>query len=122
MLLIESPPIPELRVRWEVALSVALPLAVITVILLRYAWRSFRWRVASGREGLIGQVGEVRREIANGHKGMVFVAGELWEAVARRSINVGERVRVVAAQGLLLEVEPFTGGGPASPLPEKEQH
>lgn len=122
MLLIESPPIPELRVRWEVALSVALPLAVITVILLRYAWRSFRWRVASGREGLIGQVGEVRREIANGHKGMVFVAGELWEAVARRSINVGERVRVVAAHGLLLEVEPFTGGGQASPLPEKEQH
>lgn len=122
MLLIESPPIPELRVRWEVALSVALPLAVITVILLRYAWRSFRWRIASGHEGLIGQVGEVRREIANGHRGMVFVAGELWEATAQRSIGAGERVRVVATEGLLLEVEPFTGGGQASPLPEKEQH
>jgi len=122
MLLIESPPIPELGVRWEVALSVAIPLAVITVIILRFAWKSFRWRVASGREGLIGQVGEVRQEIANGHKGMVLVAGELWEAVARRSINVGERVRVVAVQGLLLEVEPFTGGGASSPLPEKEQN
>jgi len=120
MFLIESPPIPELRVRWEVALSVALPLAVITVIILRYAWKSFRWRVASGREGLIGQVGEVRREIADGRKGMVLVAGELWEAVARRPIAVGERVRVVAAQGLLLEVEPFTGGWQADVPPEKE--
>ena len=120
MFLIESPPIPELRVRWEVALSVALPLAVITVIILRYAWKSFRWRVSSGREGLIGQVGEVRREIADGGKGMVLVAGELWEAVARRPIAVGERVRVVAAQGLLLEVEPFTGGWQADVPPEKE--
>ncbi|HXE75449.1 MAG TPA: nodulation protein NfeD [Candidatus Xenobia bacterium] len=120
MFLIESPPIPELRVRWEVALSVALPLAVITVIILRYAWKSFRWRVASGREALVGQIGEVRREIADGHKGMVLVAGELWEAVARRPIAEGERVRVVSAQGLLLEVEPFTGGWSASAPPEKE--
>ena len=119
MFLIESPPIPELRVRWEVALSVALPLAVITVIILRYAWKSFRWRVSSGREGLIGQVGEVRQEISNGHKGMVFVAGELWEATSPRSIRVGERVRVVAIQGLLLEVEPYGGGTLSSPA-EKE--
>lgn len=120
LLLIESPPIPQMRVRWELALSVAIPLAAITVVLLRFVWKSFRWRIASGKESLVGEIGEVRQEIADGRKGMVFVAGELWGAVSRQPIGVGSQVRVVRAQGLLLEVEPYSGGGPPSPSLTKE--
>lgn len=111
LMLVESPPIPELRVRWQIALAVAVPFAAITVALLRLVIRSRRWRAVSGREGLLGQVGEVRQEIGGDqHKGMVMVAGELWRAVAREKIGVGQRVRVVGMEGLLLEVEPYRGG------------
>jgi membrane-bound ClpP family serine protease len=61
---------------------------------------------------LLGQVGEVRQEIGgDARKGLVMVGGELWGAVAREKIAVGERVRVVSMEGLLLTVEPYSGGG-----------
>ncbi|MBI2955775.1 MAG: nodulation protein NfeD [Acidobacteria bacterium] len=109
LMLVESPPIPELRVKWELALSVALPFAVITVILLRQVLKSFGWRPTTGAEALVGAVGEVREEIAEGRKGIVWVSGELWRAVARLPIPAGKQVRVVGTQGLLLEVEPVSG-------------
>jgi len=120
LMLVESPPIPELRVRGEIALAVAIPFAVITVILLRLVLKSRQWPVASGREGLLGQVGEVRQEIGgDAQKGLVMVAGELWSAVAREKIAVGQRVRVVSMEGLLLTVEPHSGGR-EKPSPAKE--
>jgi len=119
LLLIESPPIPELRVRWEIALAVAIPFAVITIVLLRLVLKSRRWPVASGREGMLGQVGEVRQEIGDAKKGMVLVSGELWSAVGREKIGVGQQVRVVGMEGLLLKVERYSGGG-EKPSPAKE--
>ena len=94
--------------------------SVITVVLLRFVWRSFAWRVASGKESLVGEIGEVRQEIANGRKGMVFVAGEWWSATSKQPIAAGQKVRVVRAQGLVLEVEP-SAGGPSNPPSAKEQ-
>lgn len=105
VMLVESPPIPEMRVRWELALAVAIPFAVITVFLLRLVLRSRRWRVATGREELLGMIGEVRQEV-NG-KGLVLVAGELWTARAAQPIPAGRQVRVVAVEGLVLQVEPL---------------
>ena len=119
LLLIESPPIPELRVRWQIALAVAIPFAVITIVLLRLVLKSRRWPVASGREGMLGQVGEVRQEIGDAKKGMVLVSGELWSAVGREKIGVGQQVRVVGMEGLLLKVERYSGGG-EKPSPAKE--
>ena len=119
LLLIESPPIPELRVRWEIALAVAIPFAVITIVLLRLVLKSRRWPVASGREGMLGQVGEVRQEIGDAKKGMVLVSGELWSAVGREKIGVGQQVRVVGMEGLLLKVERYSGGW-EKPSPAKE--
>jgi len=121
LLLIDNPPIPEMTVRWELAVAVALPIAAICVVLLRYVWKSFAWRHASGQESLVGEIGEVRQEIADGRKGSVFVAGEWWTATSRQPLAAGQRVRVVRAEGLVLEVEPATGGGPSSPPPAKEQ-
>ena len=119
LMLIQSPPIPELRVRWEIALAVAIPFAVITIVLLRLVLKSRRWPVASGREGMLGQVGEVRQEIGDAKKGMVLVSGELWSAVGREKIGVGQQVRVVGMEGLLLKVERYSGGG-EKPSPAKE--
>lgn len=120
LMLIESPPIPEMRVRLGLALAVAIPFAVITVFLLRLVLTSRRWRPASGQEGLIGLVGEVRQEIGDGRKGLIMVAGELWRATADQKIPVGQRVRVVGLEGLTLHVEPVEGGSATHASPRKE--
>jgi membrane-bound serine protease (ClpP class) len=115
LMLVDNPPIPEMTVRWELALAVAVPIAVITVILLRFVWKSFAWRHASGKEHLVGEIGEVREEIADGRKGTVFVAGEWWTATSRQPIAAGQKVRVVRADSLVLEVEPAAGGASNPP-------
>ncbi|MFQ5926273.1 MAG: nodulation protein NfeD [Terriglobia bacterium] len=120
LMLIESAPIPQLQVRWEFALAVAIPFALITVLLLRLVLKSRRWRVATGQEELVGAVGEVRQEIGDARKGLVLVAGELWRATASQKIPVGQSVRVVGLEGLILHVKPVDGGSGASQSPEKE--
>src|SRR3972149_831975 len=117
MMLIEAPPIPELRVRMELALGVAIPFAVLAVLLLRLVLKSRRWQVSTGQEELVGAVGEVREEIGDGAKGLVWVKGELWRATAPRKMAVGEQARVVSLEGLILHVEPVDGGSAPSPIP-----
>ncbi len=113
MMLIDTPPIPELRVRLELALGVAIPFAVLAVLFLRLVLKSRRWRPTIGAESLVGARGEVRQEINATRKGMVWVAGELWRATAPARIPVGEQVRVVSVDGLLLRVEKVETSTPA---------
>ncbi|MGI8807916.1 MAG: NfeD family protein [Acidimicrobiales bacterium] len=63
-----------------------------------------------GREKMIGQMGEATTGIDP--EGMVDLKGGTWRARTNRAtpIPAGERVRVVAIDGLLLEVEPESGG------------
>jgi membrane-bound serine protease (ClpP class) len=63
-----------------------------------------------GRESMIGEMGEATTGIDP--EGMVDLRGGAWRARTNRAtpIPAGERVRVVAIDGLLLEVEPETGG------------
>ncbi len=120
VMLVESPPIPELRVDWTLALGVAVPFAAITVLLLRLVLKSRHWRAATGREGLLDQKGEVRREIGDTRKGQILVAGELWQAIADKKIPVGQSVRVVGMEGLILRVEPLEPTSAASSTLGKE--
>ena len=96
--------IPELSISWGTAVGVTLPFALITVFLLRLAVKSFRYKVATGLESMIGEIGEARTAIHA--KGRVFVHSELWNAASAKSIPSGSKVRVLAAKGLALTVEP----------------
>ena len=58
----------------------------------------------TGREGLIGEIGEVREAIAPGTPGRVFVHGEIWRAVSDHPIGAGARACVTAVRGLEIEV------------------
>ena len=63
-----------------------------------------------GRESMVGELGEALAAVDP--EGTVEVRGAPWRARTNRStpIAAGERVRVVAIDGLLLEVEPEVGG------------
>jgi membrane-bound serine protease (ClpP class) len=102
MLLIRSP-FTGLRVSLSTALGVTLPFGILTIFLMRQVIKSFAWKQAAGAEALVGEIGEVT-ELIDG-KGMVFVAGELWRAVAGEKIPQGSRVRVKKVDGLTVEVE-----------------
>lgn len=68
-----------------------------------------RYRVTTGAEGLIGSIGEVIEECDP--RGRIRLRGEIWHARCSEGAGVGERVRVIAVDGLTLEVEPH-GKGP----------
>jgi membrane-bound serine protease (ClpP class) len=103
VMLIDSPA-PELRIHWSTALAVTLPFSAITVFLLTIAVRARRNKVATGGEGMIGQIGEALTALEP--EGKVFVHGEYWDAVAVRPVAAGARVKVTAIDRLKLTVEP----------------
>ena len=81
--LVERP--PTFKERFGVPLY-ALVIPAVLVLLVAvgavlYVLRTSRWRVSTGREGMIGEIGVVRRPVTGGSGGMVFVHGELWGAV-----------------------------------------
>jgi membrane-bound serine protease (ClpP class) len=103
LLLIDSP-IPELRVHLWTALSVSVPLGLITAMLMTLAVKAHRNKRASGAEGMIGELGIA--ETALTPNGKVAVHGEIWNAVASSSVRAGERVRVTEVDGLKVKVAP----------------
>jgi membrane-bound serine protease (ClpP class) len=79
----------------------------MSAIILGLGWVVLRERhrpPVTGREGMVGEVGEVREAIAPGKQGRVFVHGEHWRAVSNETLEVGARARVVAVRGLEIEV------------------
>lgn len=65
-----------------------------------------RARLAStGREGLLGEIGEVRDPVGPGRAGRIFVHGELWRATAAEELAPGTHARIVAVNGLEVKVE-----------------
>jgi membrane-bound serine protease (ClpP class) len=102
-LLLVDGPIPQMRVRLLTALSISVPLGVITVFLMTIALRARRAKVVTGQQGLIGAVGEARTDIDP--EGKVWVLGELWNAHAPSRVGIGELVVVRKVEGLELEVE-----------------
>lgn len=103
-------PLTGMGVSLPTALSVAIPLAVIVVILTRAVIRSRSWKQAAGREELIGEEGEVIESIgaaSNVGTGMARVHGEMWRVAASKgeSIQKGSWVRVKKVDGLTLHVE-----------------
>jgi membrane-bound serine protease (ClpP class) len=80
----------------------------------------------TGKEGMVGEVGTVRRPVGVNSEGWVFVHGELWRAVlafapeeadppeSEPMIGVGRKVRVVGfGEGGVMQVVPIelTGRG-----------
>jgi len=80
-----------------------------TVLVSYLVIRSQRRKPSLGSEGLVGEIGDVKQQIAPGSsRGKIFVHGEYWNAVADQTIEVGTRVEVVRVDGMCLTVRPQT--------------
>lgn len=71
---------------------------------LFWIWLSKRRKASVGTDALLGQTATVAR--ACQPLGYVRLQGELWQARCEAGADPGDRVRVVAVEGLLLLVEP----------------
>jgi membrane-bound serine protease (ClpP class) len=85
---------------------VAVAVAAVTEVGELYLWIRFlrRYRVTTGAEGLVGERAEVIEDCAP--EGRVRARGEIWTATSPVPLEKGARVRVVAVEGLKLQVEP----------------
>ena len=105
VILIDSP-WPEARIRLSTALSVTLPLAAITTVLVRFALAARRRKAVTGEAAMVDSIGVTRTDLEP--DGKVVVHGEIWDARADRKVPKGTRVRVRRVEGLTLVVEPAT--------------
>jgi membrane-bound serine protease (ClpP class) len=106
-LLLVDGPIPEMRVKWVTALSVSLPLGLITIFLMIKIFQARKSKVVTGEQGMIGEIGVVSAPLTPA--GKVFVHGELWDAIASTTVEVGQPVVIRKIQDLTLHVEPASG-------------
>ena len=102
MLFEETPGFP-VRVDWKVAIAIALFTAAFFVFALGMALKARLTKPTTGKEGLIGERGVAITSISP--EGQVSLHGEIWKAYSDQKIRKGEKVRVVAVDGLELKIE-----------------
>ncbi len=106
LMLFESPENianPMFKVSLKLILTFTLATAAFFLFALSMAFKTHRRKVATGKEGLIGEIGRARTDIDP--EGQVQVHGEIWSAYADEPIPSGERIRVVEVDGLQVKVE-----------------
>lgn len=94
-----------IAVRHSLIYGAAGALAVVIIGLGIFVARERSRVPTTGREGLLGEIGEIRDAVGPGRAGKVFVHGELWRATAREALAPGTRARIVAINGLEVTVE-----------------
>lgn len=101
IMLFESP-LPYLRASLQVIIPTVLATAALFILAITLAVRAQFRKTVTGAEAMVGQTGEARSRIAP--KGKVFIAGEYWDAESDEIIEEGEKVRVIAMEGLKIKV------------------
>jgi membrane-bound serine protease (ClpP class) len=100
----------DLRPPLLVVLPGSLTLAAFCFAATRLAIKARHAPLATGVEGLRGEIGVVEQPLAP--EGTVFVHGALWKAMsASGSVPSGSRVRVVRVRDLTVDVEPVDAAG-----------
>jgi membrane-bound serine protease (ClpP class) len=123
MLLINVPDAPFLQVSPFAIAAVTALLVGFFAVLVSAIVRARRRRVVTGREGLVGAQGVVRRDIEPGRAGLVLVQGELWQAIAADGRLVAtEGIVVQSVDGLLLTVRRASDIRPAPVRPASPVH
>lgn len=93
---------PEFKVDWSLVAALGVFSAGVVIIVARIGIRSFRHRIVTGSEELIGAPAAVL-DWRKG-KGHVFVHSERWNAVGPEDLSQGEEVVVTNLAGLKLTV------------------
>lgn len=89
--------------RWLIG-SAAAAVGSVMLVVGTLVVSAMRGRATTGREALVGSVGEVRSRTAP--TGTIFVQGELWKAYSEQPLDEGAEARVMEVKGLTLRIAP----------------
>jgi membrane-bound serine protease (ClpP class) len=104
-LLLFDTPESDLTIEPMIAYAAGATFGGFTLIAGYLVYSAHRRKPVLGREGLIGEVGEVRQRIGGrGQRGKIFVHGEYWNALAEEPIEVNERVEITTIDGMNVTV------------------
>ena len=92
----------------DISLSVIITTVIIvSALFILLAWlvlRAHKRKVVTGTEGLIGDIGEVTKDITDQY-GLVKLRGEIWKAISNgEQISAGTKVKVTGINDLELTV------------------
>ena len=90
---------------WTTALPIALVLGIGTAVIVYYLAQALRQPVVTGREAMIGSVGEAVSDLAP--TGLVRLGSELWVSEASEPVSQGARVQILEVEGAKLRVRPW---------------
>ncbi len=96
--------VPGFGVPFSLVLGLAAGSAAFLFLVVGMALKAHRRPVVSGREELLGSTGEALEDFEQ--EGWARIHGETWRIRSPAPLRAGQRVRVVAMHGLLLEVVP----------------
>jgi membrane-bound serine protease (ClpP class) len=102
-LLLFPSPEPSLHVSWWVLLVTVLVTVLFFSVVVAKVIAAHRQRPITGREGMLGTIGVAETDIAP--EGKVLLRGEYWNAASAEPIGKGEKVEVIALEGLRLTVK-----------------
>lgn len=96
--------VPGYQIPWQLIAGVTAASIGFLLVVLNFAMRARQQPVVSGREQMLGASGEV---LANTDGGVFArVHGEVWKVSANAPLGIGQTVKVVGINGLVLTVEP----------------
>jgi membrane-bound serine protease (ClpP class) len=104
MLIDEETELPGFDIPYALIAGVAVASAGFLVFVLGMLAKSRRRAVVSGREHMIGAVGEALEDFDG--EGWAHVRGERWKVHASGPLRRGQRLRVTGMRGLVLDVVP----------------
>jgi membrane-bound serine protease (ClpP class) len=96
--------VPFLSISWATIVIAVIIIGAFFLFLVGLGIRAQFKKKASGKEGLIGEIG-VARTVINASDGTVFIHGEYWNARSKSAVKKGLRVRVIAIENMVLHVE-----------------
>jgi membrane-bound serine protease (ClpP class) len=102
LMLFDTGAAPFARLSFEVLIPVVSITAACCIAIVYLAIRAYRRKPATGREGIVGEVGIAKSAIDP--EGKVFVHGEYWDALSDESIPQGTAVKVVEVRDSKLKV------------------
>ncbi len=94
---------PVLQISWAVIIPAVALSALLFIITVSVAIRVYREKADTGKEGLIGMQALAKTDVLS--DGQVFMRGEYWSAWSDEPLSKGDKVTVIAVEGLKLKVK-----------------
>jgi membrane-bound serine protease (ClpP class) len=93
---------PDFRVSLSIIIPAVLCTAALFVVAIGLGIRAQMRKATTGEKGIIGETGTVIRPLTP--EGQVSVHGEIWKAVSSEKLKKGDKVEVMAIDGMVLTV------------------